>query len=141
MMVCFTLIDICLPQSRMTVSPTLGVEIVIVFACTMSVEPNKVQSRRQSDDEQIEWAENLRVDSVPVGFVTYGPFIVAIGTDDGKIAKRHTASTSRQLGFHYKTIVTEINLPYLFRKQQDAERNKVLRKLPKEKDGEKEKLY
>lgn len=140
-MVCFTLIDICLPQSCMTVDPTLGVEIVIVFADAVEVEPNKVQSRRQSDDEQIEWAENLRVDSVPVGFVTYGPFIVAIGTDDGKVAKRHTACTFRQLGFHYKTIVTEIDLPYLFRKQQDAERNKVLRKLPKEKDGEKEKLY
>ena len=36
--------------------------------------------------------------------------------------------------------MAEADFPYLLRKQQDAQRNKILRKLPDEKDGKKDDL-
>lgn len=123
----------------MAVGPAFGVEVVVVLALAVAVVPHEVQGRRQPDDEQVERPEDLGVDGVAIGFVADGTLIVGtFGAHDGEVAERDAAGAFRQPRLQHKAIMSVVDEPYLLRKQQYAQGDKVLWQLPEKEDGEEE---
>jgi len=86
-----------------------------------------MQHRRQADDKKVERTKDFGIHRVAVHLVPESALIGGIlGTDDGKVAERHTRSLFRQSSRKSNAVVPVGNLADAPREWQPAQSHQIL---------------